>query len=330
MIAGLDNLQRAYLKAARGKKHLAEVIGFTSNLAENLERMRLGLVEENVEVGDYRFFTVHDPKLREICAAAFPERVLHHAIMNICEPALEKYAIHHSYACRKDKGSRKALSTAQQYAGQYPFYLKLDIRKYFDSIDHEVLLEHIKRQIKDRKVIDLFATIFATYHTVPGKGLPIGNLVSQHMANFYLGHFDHWIKDDRGVKGYLRYMDDFLVFGNSRQQLKKLLTDIQSFLQQELALELKDNIQLNRCRLGIPFLGYRVYPNRFTLLARSKKRFVEKFVDYEQRYINGDWDEETLADHINPLVEFVRFGDKGGWRRAILDKYGVYPEARTA
>ncbi|QTA80915.1 Putative reverse transcriptase [Desulfonema limicola] len=140
--------------------------------------------------------------------------------MNICEPFLESYSIFDSYACRKNKGTRKALSKAQTFARQYKWYLKLDIRKYFNSIDHKIMMNLLSRRFNDRELLHLFDKILQTYHTEPGKGLPIGNLISQHLANFYLGLLDHRIKDDWGIRGYIRYMDDFIIFKNSKENLK--------------------------------------------------------------------------------------------------------------
>ncbi len=123
-------------------------------------------------------------------------------------------------------------------------------------------------------MLRLFADILRTYKTSEGKGLPIGNLVSQHLANFYLSVFDHWIKEERKVRGYVRYMDDFLLFGDDRQRLlKEALPAVRDFLRTRLSLEVKLDFQLNRCVRGIPFLGYRVFPQKILLAPRSKRRF---------------------------------------------------------
>ena len=134
-----ENLRLAFLNAIRGKCGKQDVIEYTARLDENLRLLRDRLLARRVDVGHYHFFTVHDPKERVICAASFPERVLHHAIMNVCEPVLERYAIHDSYACRTGKGMHAAVLRAQAFTRQFPWYLKLDVRKYFDSIHHETL-----------------------------------------------------------------------------------------------------------------------------------------------------------------------------------------------
>ena len=235
-IWGYENLCLAYVKAARGKSGNPEVVAFRRNFDENIQDMREQLERREPKVGDYRTFEIYDPKRRKICAPAFPERVLHHAIMNICVPVLEKSATFDSYACRIGKGNRRAVFRARKFAGRFPWYLKLDIRKYFDSIDHEIVLWQLARKIKDRDVLDIFATILDTYHTDPGKGVPIGALVSQHLANFYLTGFDHWVKRDLKVRGYVRYMDDFLLFGPDKAFLKDRLRRIEAYLEKYLSL----------------------------------------------------------------------------------------------
>lgn len=171
-IAGYDNLRLAFCKAARSKYDRPEVMLFRGNLESNLELMRQQLITRRPDIGHYRFFRVRDPKPRDICAASFPERVLHHAIMNICEPILERYAIYDSYACRKGKGTIRALERAGSFSRKNRWYLKLDIRRYFDSVDQEILLNLLHRRFKDRDLLSLFAKIIATYHTTPSKGIP--------------------------------------------------------------------------------------------------------------------------------------------------------------
>ncbi|PNU18645.1 hypothetical protein C2E25_16625 [Geothermobacter hydrogeniphilus] len=322
-IAEPENLRLAFHRACRGKQERGEVVRFRRCFDANLAELRRQLLQEDVPVGDYRFFEVFDPKRRQICAAAFRERVLHHAIMAVCEPVFERYAIFDTYACRPGKGQRMAVARAQQFARQFDWYLKLDIRRYFDSIDHKVLLGLLARRFKDRQLLHLFETILSSYCTSPGKGLPIGNLVSQHLANFYLGHLDHWLKDDMGVKGYLRYMDDFLIYSRSREELKDRLGRVRGFLAGKLHLELKQNIQLNRCRLGIPFLGLRVFPARVLLSRRSGTRFRDRLRQYEARHLRGEWSETELAAHLLPLVEFTRGAEAVGLRRQLIEDYGV-------
>ncbi len=322
-IATHENLRLAFAKAAKGKRHRAEVIAFCQDFDVNIQKLREQLLSHSPNIGHYRFFQVRDPKHRQICAASFPERVLHHAMMNICEPMMESYSVYDSYACRKNKGSLKALARAREYAWKYGWYLKLDIRKYFDSIDHGILMSLLSRRFKDKELLELFHQIFATYHTQPGKGIPIGNLISQHSANFYLGYFDHWVKEERGIVGYVRYMDDFIVFAHEKARLKTELEQIKYFLEQKLALQLKGNIQLNRCCFGIPFLGFRIYPYDIRLSPKSRQRFIKKFREYEKKYARGRWTEKQLVQHVEPLIGFVRTANSSVFRRNVIQRCWV-------
>ncbi len=318
-IADPDNLRLAYLKARRGKMGKAEVKEYSVRLDENLEKLGKGLLgQAELSLGDYHYFMVFDPKPRMICAASFNERVLHHAVMNHCEPVFERFANFDSYACRKGKGGHKALLRTQFYCRKFPWYLKLDIRKYFDSIVHRVLQKKLERLFRERRLLSLFADILATYETRPGLGLPIGNLISQHLANFYLGFLDHWLKNELKVKGYVRYMDDFILFAESRSLLRECLEKIENFLDFELGLEIKKNIQLNRTVCGIPFLGYRVFAGKLRLKPAAKKRFMEKFRLYEKMYQSGCWSENELQSHIEALFAFVLKAQSEGLRKKVL------------
>ena len=322
-IAEPDNLRLAFIKSIRGKRGKADVIAYAANLDRNIGLLRDQLLSRQVDVGHYHFFTVHDPKERVICAASFPERVLHHAVMNICEPVLERYAIHDSYACRKGKGMHMAVRRAQAFTRCFPWYLKLDIRKYFDSINHAVVLDLLARRFKDSDLLALFARILSTYGTAPGKGLPIGNLISQHLANFYLGHLDHYIKETLQVRGYVRYMDDFVLWSNDKAVLLDHLDAIRGFLETDLKLELKDNVQVNRSARGLPFLGYRVFADRLMLGPRARRRFGRRLRGYEQEWVSGAWSETDLARHMEALLSYVRFSDSVALRRHIVNKISV-------
>jgi retron-type reverse transcriptase len=323
LICERENLLEAFRKAACGKGATPEVIRFRQNLDANIERMRDELRDQTCEFGRYFFFTIRDPKVRKICAAAFPERVLHHAVMNVCEPSFESFYIHDSYACRKGKGNLRALERAKEFARRNAWYLKLDIRKYFDSIDHEVALRLLERRFKDRALLRLFERILDSYHVAPGTGIPIGNLFSQHLANLYLGLFDHWIKEVRKIRSYLRYMDDFAIFAEDGKTLKEELAAIRDFLRERLRLELKGNIQLNRTEFGMPFLGFRVFPAHIRLGKRAMLRFSGKYRRYERYYAEGLWAEHKLAEHMVSLCAFTQQGDCGHFRHLMIERFGV-------
>jgi hypothetical protein len=181
-----DNLLTAVWNAKRGRSHRPEVRLYLSGLDRHLAALADGLSAGTFPVGRFQQFLIRDPKERVITAPCFPERVLHHAIMNVCEPHFERWLISDTFACRAGKGRSAALARARQFAKQNTWFLSLDVRKYFDSIDHDVLRRSLTRRIKDVRVLDLFGRIIAGYRGGIGRGLPIGSLTSQHFANFYL------------------------------------------------------------------------------------------------------------------------------------------------
>jgi retron-type reverse transcriptase len=322
-IADAENLRLAFWKAAKGKRGKADCVAFRERLDENLAALRAELLEGDVPVGNYHYFTVHDPKERLICAATFRERVLHHAVMNVCEPVLERAAVFDSYACRKGKGRLLAVERAQGYARTHGWCLKMDIRKYFDSIDHERLRALLGRKFKDPMLLGLVDRILASYQTTPGRGLPIGNLTSQHFANFYLAPLDRFLKEELRRGAYVRYMDDFVVWGGSGRELREVWERVRSFLTAELKLELKANTAINRTACGMDFLGYRLFPGTVRLARRSKVRFARKFRRYEAAHRCGRWSELMLQQRMTALLAFVMPAESGAFRRHVMERFGV-------
>ena len=319
-IATHENMAEAFWKAAKGKHLRPEVISFRQNFKAETDALISGLIAETLDLGNYHFFDIYDPKPRRICAASFRERVLHHAVMNVCEPILERCAIFDSYACRKGRGSHKALDRAQYFLGKNSWFLKLDIHKYFDSIDHGIALALLSRRIKDKKLLRLFCSILATYHTAPGKGIPIGNLISQHLANFYLSGFDHWVKENLKLS-YVRYMDDFIVFSQSRYELRNVLDQVQSWLDAHLALHLHQNRQLNKSRYGVVYLGYRVYPSGIRLSSATKSRLIRRCKQYEKNLEQRTMSEQELVCRIQALTAVTQTARAKGFRQTLFNRF---------
>ena len=274
-IASLDNLYSAYYKAKRGKSLNKDVLIFSEKLDYNIRKLQSQILSGNVEVGNYHYFKIFDPKERVICAASFPERVLHHAIMNICHKYFDATLVYDTYATRIGKGTYKAIERAMEGAKLYKFVLKLDVRKYFDSISHDVLKSKLRTLFKDPLLLIVFNKIIDSYSVNEGFGLPIGNLTSQYFANYYLSYIDHYMKEVQKVPLYVRYMDDILIFGDDKSSINRAYSCI-SLLMNEHYLQLKQPIAIKTYN-GIPFLGYKIYPNKVLLSARSKKRFINKY-----------------------------------------------------
>jgi RNA-directed DNA polymerase len=318
-IASFDNLVFAHYRAKRGKSYKQEVLCFSENLMQNLEALQKGITSGSVKVGDYHYFTIYDPKERQICAASYPERVLHHALMGVCDPYFESYQITDSYATRKGKGTFKAVDRAWGFQKKFPFFLKLDVRKYFDSIDHGILLSLLGHRFKDAGLLAIFVRILDSYHTKPGKGLPIGNLTSQYFANYYLGLMDHWLKETHRVKAYVRYMDDFVIWHDDKAWLQSIAKEIIGFLETRLALTLK-TCYVAKATNGLPFLGFRLFPCKKILSARSKKRYARKMPALSAALLRGDISQAQFQARATALNAFAEKAYSLKFMRNVLDK----------
>ena len=275
-IIDYENIRLAWLKARKGKSSKLVVRRFSQNVNSNLIKVQNNLKSNPPVLSSYTQFTIFDPKERVISVVPFIDRVMHHAIMNILEPVFERQFIFHTYACRKNKGSHKAVLYAHEKARKYKYFIKLDVRKYFDNIDHEILKGLLQHIIKDKKCLNLLSHIIDSYGLgKQGKGLPIGNLTSQFFANFYLSVLDHYILEELKPCGYVRYMDDFILFSNSKNELNLFLEKINQFCVGKLKLELKPHI-LGRCKDGFSFLGYLINNYEIKLTQKSRRRKLIK------------------------------------------------------
>lgn len=324
-IVDRDNLLLAYNKASRGKSFRSDRIAFAADLERNIRILRDGLIEGSYPVGCYTRFKIFDPKEREICAATFDERVLHHAVMNVCEPYFDKWMIFDTYASRKGKGQLKAVRRAREFSKNNRYFLKCDIRKYFDSIPHDRLITLLRRKFKDGKLLFWFKRIISSYEKTPGKGLPIGNLTSQHFANLFLDRID------RMYSPYVRYMDDFIFWSDDKDGLKRLRDDVSAVLEDDLGLELKPVI-INHSSAGIDFLGMRVFPDAVRMSRESLQRYRRKSI----QVMNGECDEALAQQRLTSLTAFVSQADSLAWRQCYFRKLqerevcGEQPMAITA
>lgn len=319
-IASLDNLYLAFYKAKKNKESKSEIINFKSNLNYNLIKIQDGILNGNIKIGNYHFFTIYDPKERQICAADFPERILHHALMNICHPVFENQQIFDSYATRKNKGTYAALYRAEKFQNKNKWFLKLDIRKYFDSIDHKILYNLLNKKFKDKPLMQIFNKIINSYETNTEKGLPIGNLTSQYFANYYLSYVDRYIKNELNVLYYVRYMDDMVLWSNDKKKLLDIRKRITEFLKVNLSLSLKISI-INKNTEGLNFLGYKIYRNKIKLNQRSKNRFLSKTKEYENN-LKKSWSQSDYQRHILPLISFVKYAETFGLRTKVFNDMG--------
>ena len=247
-------------------------------------------VGDEVSVGVERFFE------SEFLAGVFLDRFA---------ADFERWLIEDTFACRRGKGREAALRRAEHHAARHGWFLKLDVAKYFDSIPHAVLLGEIARRWRDRRVVALWERIVRCYETAPGRGLPIGALTSQHLANFFLGAADRYVKETLRVPGYARYMDEMALWGG-RAELKAAVGGLRIFLAERLGLTLKGNWHLQPVVRGMDFLGYRVFPGGSRLARPSRRRFLRRWVWCERARACGDIGEREAQRRVLALTAFVR------------------------
>jgi retron-type reverse transcriptase len=277
-IISFDNIHLAYLKAKKSKRYNPNVLVFFGNLTGNLLEIKRELETENFIHSRYNEFIVNESKKRKIRAPAFRDRVVHHALCNIITPIFEKSFICDSYACRKEKGSHKAIKRLISFLKNKNniYCFQCDISKYFDSINHDILIKAIKRKIGCKKTVNLILKIINSFNKDTGVGIPIGNLTSQLFANIYLNELDQFVLRELKQKYYIRYMDDFLILG-SKKELHDLKTRVEQFLANELQLKMNPKkVNIFPCNKGIDFLGYIVFKNHILLRKSTIKRFIKK------------------------------------------------------
>ncbi len=288
-IVSFDNLLLAVSKAAKGKREEQSVLKFYNHFEENLWQIISELRNKTYQPGSYKTFSIYKSKPRQISAAPFRDRVVHHALIAIVGPILERGFIFDTYANRVGKGTHKAIARYQHYLIKYAYALKCDIRKYFPSIDHEILKSLLRRKIACADTLWLIETIIDNsnpqvehLHYFPGdtlftpperrRGLPIGNLTSQWFANYYLSFFDHYVKEVLHCKGYVRYVDDCVLLSNSKQELWEWKRAIDQVLEQYRLILNPQRTELYPSTEGKSFLGQRVFQSHRLLPAENVRR----------------------------------------------------------
>lgn len=274
-IINFDNLSLANEKARKGKRNTYGVKLFNTNPEGKLMLLQETLINKNYKTSEYDIFTVFEPKERLVYRLPYyPDRIAHHAIMNILEPIFVANFTADTYSCIKGKGIHKcayALKKALQDQPNTIYCLKIDITKFYPSIDHAVLQKLLRRKFKDKDLLWLLDEIIQS-----APGLPIGNYLSQYLANFYMSGFDHWIKEQKAVKYYFRYADDIVILAPNKGYLHQLLSEIKTYLKTELRLNVKENYQVFPVESrGIDFIGYKFYHTHTLLRKQIKKNFAK-------------------------------------------------------
>lgn len=324
-IADWHNLAAAFCEAARGKAARPDVIAFRADLDRELAALRRDILDGSVRLGEMRAFRIRDPKPRLIHAPVFRERVLHHALMAPAGPVLDRALVDDTFACRPGKGALAAVKRAQAHGRRFPWYGKIDIRSYFASIDHGILRGLLTRRFRDRPVLALMARIIDAHHHVPGKGLPIGSLTSQHFANFYLAGLDRLLLERCRMRGMVRYMDDIVWWTDSRDEARAALAEADVFVRDHLALEIKRPALIGRSAGGLAFCGYRILPGALLLSRRRKRRYAACREKWERWYAEGAIDARTLQAGYAGALAMTLHADAAAWRCEQLRRRPLEP-----
>ncbi len=309
-IVGFDNLLLAFHKACRGKRQRDSVAWFSFNLEAELCQLQQELVEGSYRPGAYRQFVIYERKPRLISAAPFRDRVLHHALMNVLEPWLDKRFISASYACRHGKGVHRAVNRYQQWAQRYAYVMKLDIRRYFPSINHEILKSQLRTHIADTATLNILDLVI---DSAPGKapatGIPIGNLTSQTFANLYLNGLDQFVKQTLGCKPYLRYVDDLILLADAKSTLWWYRAEIENYLQ-DLKLHLHQHkVQVCPSTQKIDLLGYQVSRQRRWLRNDNGYAARRRLNKMALAYANYQLDLDTARAAIMSWLGHAQHGE---------------------
>lgn len=318
-LTSFAHLLAAARASARGKRFRPPVLAFHSELEYELLALKEELEQKTYRPGPYRTFMIREPKPRLISAAPYRDRVIHHALTRVLEPIYERSFIYDSYACRQGKGTHAAMRRCQEFARRHPWVYKADIAKFFPSIDHAVLKGMLRRKIKDVDVlwladllIDHSNTQEEVYHLFPGdnlftpserrRGIPLGNQTSQFLANVYLDPLDHFVKERLRLPGYVRYVDDFVCFADSRDELRHARREIAAFL---ATLRLKVHPTKDvifPARQGIRFVGYRVWGSHVKLVAENVYRFRRRLRGLQRRYARYEINWKTA---VAPVASWI-------------------------
>ena len=298
-IVDYNNLYLAYMKARKNKCRRKEVIQFEQNKHNLLKQLQQQLMKGTYRTSTYKTFTIYEPKERIIFKLPFyPDRIVHHAIMNVLEPIWVSIFINNTYSCIKGRGIHKAVRDIQQDLKDIDgtkYCLKLDIKKFYPSIDHDVLKSIIRKKIKDEKLLNLLDGIIDST-----DGVPIGNYLSQFFANLVLAYFDHWIKEVKKIKYYYRYADDIVILSSDKNMLHILYRDIDQYLE-GLKLSIKHNYQIFPLdRRGLSFVGYVFYHTHIRLRKSIKIRLARSSSKYKTS-------KTKYRAHISPYLGWLKY-----------------------
>ncbi len=281
-IISVENLLEAWKEFRVGKKSRKDVQEFELRLMENILSLHRDLTIKTYKHSPYEAFNISDPKPRNIHKATVRDRLLHHALYRTMYPFFDKTFISDSFSCRKWKGAHKAMNRFRSFSYKVSknhtktaWVLKCDIRKFFASIDHEILFQILRRYISDGNILWLLSEIVGSFSVKNGVGLPLGNLTSQLLVNIYMNEFDQFVKHKLKQKFYIRYADDFVFLSQSRHELENLTPLLEIFLDEKLKLKIHpDKLFIKTFSSGVDFLGWVNFPDHRVLRTATKRRMI--------------------------------------------------------
>lgn len=302
-ICSIDNMRLADDNARKGKTNRYGVVKHDKSREQNLLNLQQQLLNGTYKTSEYKTFKIYEPKERLIfCLPYYPDRIVHHCIMNILEPVWTNLFITNTYSCIKGRGIHKLVKDLKEDLKDIDntqCCLKLDIVKFYPSINHDILKQIIRRKIKDNKLLKLLDDIIDS-----AEGVPIGNYLSQFFANLYLTYFDHWVKEDLKVKYYYRYADDIILLSSNKQWLRNWLNDIIKYLDIKLKLKIKSNYQIFPVSSrGIDFVGYKLFHSH-TLLRKSIKQSMFKLIS---KYSKGKLSHRRLKHRMCSYLGWLKY-----------------------
>ncbi len=340
-ICTLENLYAAARKARRHKTRREDVERFELHRERFIRQLHEELSDGRWHPSAYRRFTIHDPKTRLISAAPFRDRVVHHALCNVIGPLLERRFVFDSYSCRKGKGTLAGRERCRAFTNRYRHALKCDVRRYFESVDHAVLMEKLARTIRCRPTLELCRRIIASGGVTDAptfwvagddlfaplgrpRGLPIGNLTSQLWANLYLDRLDHVVREEWRVPGYARYTDDFILWADDPVFLAECRIRIAAELARDRLTLHPVKARLLPTRDGVPFLGFRFFPGRAPrLLGECKRRFERRMRHGIRAVRKGAADMDSMRKSAAGWQAFADYGNvKGLYGRYRAESFG--------
>ncbi|MDP1695982.1 MAG: reverse transcriptase domain-containing protein [archaeon] len=335
-LCSYENLYLAYKKARKGKSKKESVQIFDKDVERNLRELQEELITLKYKPRPLKRFIVRDPKTRVIHASAFRDRIVHHCLINILEPIFEKVFIYDSFASRKEKGTHLAIKRFDEFKrkvtqngikikgkhrGVQGYCLKSDIKHYFNTVDHAILLGILERKIKDDRILWLTQKILNNFDMEkPGKGMPLGNFTSQFFANVYLNELDYFVKHSMKAKFYIRYVDDFIILHRSEKRLEYFKQEIIKFMK-EIGLELHpEKTQIIPLQKGITFLGYRVFYHHKLLRKRNFKQFKRNIKKKLELVKKGLLKKEDLIRELQGWFGYAQWANTYNLRKRLKEQ----------